>query len=178
MDYHKINLNEIQVQKININLGKNQEQKSLNYKVTYKGEPLKIETPIVNFPFGIEYHNKKYKISAEINERSNFLKFIRAVESKTTGQIEEIESDRDLFFISNLKIDYKNYSPLLTSIKIPFRYGKMETAFSKRTTEFFSSSDLQKNNKGRMVIKIQNLWISEDDNYGILWQAEKINILE
>jgi len=173
MNYHCVDFNDLDFCKSNrfnkLLLEKDQTI-GTNYDIFYKGVKLKIKTPIVKFPFGIEYHKGKYKLTAEINPKSNFLKFILHLEKKVIEHFEE-----QINFNSSIKLNYKTHNPLLTGIKIPFRYKKIETKFFKNR-ECMASRDFIKGSKGSIVLELNNIWISSDSTCGILWSAKEIKI--
>ena len=146
---------------------------------------IKIQSSILNIPFGIEDYNNKKIINLELmNIKSNkdvyrMYSEIKSIELFFENFIKNSEIiDRDL--PNNLLDDIKNKSFIscikdrensnaLFRVHIKKIKRKYLTVFKKKNSEILYNNI--KGEKGIFIICLKSLWIS-NDNYGLIWSLD------
>ena len=213
MDYHKIKMSDLTfTELVTGQTGKfKANETSKNCHVYYKrsvsdkkriSEKLKIKTPVIKIPFGIETDpNGKYRLTIEMNKKSRFFEFIQELENKVQEYISDCEmgisdcemgisdcemgisdceTEDGIEFKTGLRIGYKKgdwrYQPLLVGIKVPILKGITQTKFYNPSGEWIPTSTDIKGKKARLEIELRNIWMSENA-YGILWDLCTVELI-
>lgn len=146
-------------------------EKNGSYRLSNRGNKIKLFTPIGIFPFGIEVFNKKEILNFEIfndnNDANNFISLIDNIEN-----IFSQYTNKQTFQFKNMHpeyksdVAYKTYMPILKKslkgyiLRCHFdntQIYKENCSNNKVTKEYLSKNDL-KNGKYKCEIEISNIW--------------------
>lgn len=197
LDYHEIIIEDIKYSKPTAYGQFKTETGFKNCYPKYENKKIIIETPKIKIPFGIEnsLKNQKYKITIEVNKKSEFYKFMENIENNAKEYIDSEEffeeeqvrySNPSDLFKSGIIKEYKNpktlkkYPRLITNLKIMFRYGNFETEFYESKNGVINlteSNKIKPGTKAKLLIEFKNIWISKE-MCGILWYIKKIIIFQ
>lgn len=148
------------------------------YEIKYDGKKIKMLSPKVKVPFGVENFGKNLILNLELvdckknNKMHNFLSIIRSLDTflQNCEKVGE-HNVQNLTYLSNVKDRPEPFFPVLrTNIK---KYGKkiITQMISKCNTKTLHNID-----KGMYVtvlLELDNIWMY-NGKYGINWSVEKI----
>lgn len=165
MDYHNIIIENIEIKEMEKYKYKILDKESKNLKVLYNNKEIKIRTPKVNLPFGIEKNKNGNKIiTMETKKISKFYIIMKCIEEyiketfkKSFDQKDE-KNDYDYDFISNIRESKKNGYVLICRNKMCGSRGEEKEL---------------RGEKRKFDIELTNVWI-KDNKYGINWEIKNV----
>lgn len=147
----------------------NQQNENVYYK--QPGKCVVFETPVVNIPFGVETRpDGSSRITIEYSPNSSCFRFLKELEERVRKHREST------VFKSVLLEGYKTFGPLQTRVKLKKdKYGCYTTEFKDRMG-YFTESDKLKGKKGKVVLKLLNVW-DKDGKSGVNWEAQSVQLV-
>jgi hypothetical protein len=157
------------------------------YRFAYKMNKMRIKTPILFVPFGIEQYNNKEIINFQIkttnNDQYNFKNFVLSID-KIYEQFSLKDDDSKLPFVVLPQDFIKTVQNLEFSNSYKQDKNLIRTHAVKNIEIFTMNNNkkeiLLKNNiKGKNCIcefELSNIWI-HNNSYGLLWNVINIEIL-
>ncbi|ARF09036.1 hypothetical protein Catovirus_1_1086 [Catovirus CTV1] len=162
-------------------------EKKKGYRFAYNMSRLKISTPEMYIPFGIEMYNNKeilnFTIYNKDNVTHNFIRYLETIE-KVYEQFSGPEIGKSNLPFVNLPPDFikdvqkKEFTKTLK----PGTNGSMlrthvkNVEISDKNNKLLLSKDIIKK-KCKCEIELANVWIY-GNKYGLVWHVNKIQILE
>lgn len=152
-----------------INISQIKYNKSL---LSYNGDKLFIETPVLKCKTGINKYFNKYEIILEITDK-DFINFMKELD-----QNNESHSDPKAEYRSNLSYMGGSY---YLKLKVPFRYKKFEVDINSKKIYLPTIGDVKPDVNVKCKIGIPKLWHyhSNDNRYlsGTLMEIREIEIM-
>jgi hypothetical protein len=153
MDYKTIDLSKIDLIDNTDQLGK--------IYITYDKEPLKIITPILVSPFGMQNFNNKFYISFEvkkniIDDNEDFFNFLNELNQICENKIKKDFPDYQ--FYNSLKTNDK-YNSTLLKVRIPSNKQIILTKVSDKDGKSMVPYYLTKQVKCKSIINIDRIWL-------------------
>lgn len=147
----------------------NQENEPVYYK--RHGNLVMFETPVVHIPFGTETRaDGTSRITLEYSPNSSCFRFLKDLEAYVC------KYRQDRMIKSVLMEGYKTYGPLQTRVKLKKdKNGYYLTEF-KDPLGFLTESDKLKGRKGKVVLKLLNIW-DKDGMFGVNWEAQTVQLV-
>jgi hypothetical protein len=133
---------------------------------------IKLKTPFMKCPFGLEYEYNKYLIKLEFTDLKNNLEMTELYNKFKSyfNEITEFETKKNL--IDNIRTSSK-YDPIMKFF-LPFRYDKFEVDFYKNN-ELVTSKEICEKSYLSLEIEIPSLWYYKN-NFGLNINIKKIYI--
>lgn len=135
---------------------------------------IKIKTPKLKCPFGIEEEYNKYLVKLELTNLNKNLK-IKEFYEKLQEYIKEIQEymkDSNLIYSDFIRYSDK-YDPLVKFF-LPVRYDKFEVDFYKNG-DLTTFKDINKNDILELDLELLSIWKFKN-KYGLNFKVKKIYI--
>lgn len=147
------------------------------YKMQYDDKNIKILSPKLKIPFGVENFNNKLILNLELdknknNDTHNFSSIIKSIENYLINldRICDVEL-KNFTYCSSYKNRPDPFCPLLrTSIK---KYGKKILTKICSKSDLKTLHDIKKNDYISVLLEIESIWVY-GDKYGINWTLNTI----
>ena len=158
------------------------------FKLTYDGEPIRLQTPPFYVPFGLRQYSNKFNVSCTLDlslrgydeedkKVSKFLKWYR--------ELETVIFDQTLFnpdqFNSSIKHPNPEYAPLFR-IKTPIGDGVVEASVWKEKNEIPEEvyGNIDGKFKGHTAISIVSPkpYVLPNGAWGLSWKLEQLRLFE
>ena len=153
MDFLNIDLKDIKITKSN------------NYfNIEIDGKPIKIKTPVMFIPFGLEERYKNYYLNLELddvendNYQNSFLLFLENLEKKI---IDILDIDKDQL---NSQISYRKNDKVIIYTKIMEKFRKFTTKVTRNNSNV-NIFNLGKNIHIEAEIVIDKIWVIKGKYY-------------
>ena len=161
---------------MNLNI-KNHNRKGNNIPIRNGKQSLKITTPQVITPYGIEKFNNKFNLgfflSGNTQELEQFKNDMILIDTKLKEIGETYYTIPPKIWKTPISIKNDNY---LLRTKIPFRFNKIETIFYNNCGEQITSSNIIQNSKIIVEFTIPHVW-TLDNSFGYYCVCKKITLL-
>tara|TARA_B110000208_G_C11765914_1_gene428639 strand:+ start:25 stop:501 length:477 start_codon:yes stop_codon:yes gene_type:complete len=142
--------------------------------IKYKSNNLKIRTPPVKIPFGLEesYGKKVLKLQLQGYETDDNMKlFYQIIRNIEQRNMVELGVDNTIY--KSALYQKGDYPPLLT-VKLEERYGKMMCELEKNQTDPLKTLyDLQRNDRIILDLEFERIW-DYKGKCGCIIKAHKI----
>lgn len=140
--------------------------------LSYHGDKLYIETPVLKCKTGIIKYFNKYEITLEIMDR-DFINFMKELDENNKNHC-----DSKAEYRSNLSCLGNSY---YLKLKVPFRYKKFEVEIDSKRIYLSTMADIKPDVEVKCKICVSKLWHyhSNDNRYlsGTLMEVKEINIV-
>ena len=139
-----------------------------------KDKTIKIKTPKLKCPFGIELEYNKYLVKLELtNLKKNIeiKEFYEKIE-KYIKEVQEYMKDSNLLYSDFIRYSDK-YDPLIKFF-LPVRYDKFEVDFYKNGS-LTTFKDINKNDLLQLDLELVSIWKLKN-KYGLNFKVKKIFI--
>lgn len=161
----------------NINLHANFDNSQI--EVLYGNNKLKIRTPIMTLPFGIDSVKDSYygklEFSNYINdcEIHDFFNLMKGCEKLIVDYILSI--DKDAIIMSNIN-ENEGFNPEMTIKLIQFK-DRITTKIINKTSKFLTFMDIKKKSKVKCVLLLDGIW-KVNGKYWYKWKAQEILVVD
>jgi len=135
---------------------------------------IKIKTPKLKCPFGIEFEYNKYLVKLELTNLNNNLEVKEFYENilEYIKEIQEYMKNTELIFSDFIRYSNK-YDPLI-KFYLPLRYDKFEVDFYKNGS-LTTFKDIKKNDFLQLELELISIWKLKN-KYGLNFKVKKIFI--
>lgn len=135
---------------------------------------IKIKTPKLKCPFGIEFEYNKYLVKLELTDIKNnteINEFNEIIQSYIK-EIQEYMENSNLIYSDFIRYSEK-YDPLM-KFYLPVRYDKFEVDFYKNGS-LTTFKDINKNDYLQLEMELSSIWKLKN-KYGLNFKLKKIFI--
>ena len=159
----------IELDKINYYI----QEEPYHIKVLHQNSPIYLQTPWLPIPFGLDEQFNNFSIKLSLSrknpEATSFYELIKNIENHHQEYISSLENEVN--YGSQIK-EGENKDPLLT-IKLPFRYRRLETKFFKSDGSSTTSKDLNPMVQVKCNLEMDSIW-KFNNKYYAKWKAKQI----
>lgn len=135
---------------------------------------IKIKTPKLKCPFGIEFEYNKYLVKLELTDIKNNTEIneFNEIMQSYIKEIQEYMENSNLIYSDFIRYSEK-YDPLM-KFYLPVRYDKFEVDFYKNGS-LTTFKDINKNDYLQLEMELTSIWKLKN-KYGLNFKLKKIFI--
>lgn len=151
----------------------NQKKNFINIS-TNQDKAIKIKTPKLKCPFGIEFEYNKHLVKLELTNLNKNLELKEFYDQlmQYTKDVQEYMKNSELLYSDFIRYSDK-YDPLI-KFYLPVRYDKFEVDFYKNG-ELTTFKDINKNDLLQLDMELVSIWKLKN-KYGLNFKVKKIFI--